>query len=72
MTSVSSAACVRPPFQHQLFGVAFEADDQMMIREPCPQCASTVTVVGSGSGPHWGVLRCIRGHYLKWIPRPVQ
>jgi ribosomal protein S27AE len=70
MTPVSSASCM--PFQHQLFGLAFEVDDRTTSCKSCPTCGSSVATVGSGSGPHHARLTCVRGHFLRWLPRPVE
>jgi hypothetical protein len=37
---------------------------------PCPRCRTTIATIGPGAGPHHADLRCLRGHFLKWLPKP--
>jgi hypothetical protein len=66
VTSVSSAS-LPPGVQAELFQFA---DERTRIIPPCPQCASAVRTIGSGSGPHYRSLTCLRGHFLRWLPKP--
>lgn len=61
---------MKPPVQTELFGVATAVTPATVHSDPCPQCGSTVGVEGPGAGPHWKSLRCIRGHFIRWLPRP--
>jgi hypothetical protein len=70
MAPTSSAACVRPPVQTELFGVVAATTPPTTTCPPCLTCGATTAVISSGSGPHWAALYCIRGHYQKWVPRP--
>lgn len=61
---------VPPPAQRELFGVAARTDERLMRSSPCSRCGATVAVVGPGSGPHDSSLRWVRGHFLRWLPKP--
>lgn len=61
---------MKPPAQTELFGVAASVTAETAQSDPCPRCGSTVAVRGPGAGPHWKSLRCIRGHFLRWLPKP--
>jgi len=70
MTSVvSSSGPWTAPSQIELFGVAAAADARATTCPPCPQCGSTVGTIGPGGGPHYARLTCVRGHFLKWLPK---
>jgi hypothetical protein len=57
--------------QRELFGFAARADERTMMSSPCSRCGATVTVVGPGAGPHHASLRCVRGHFVRWVAKPV-
>jgi hypothetical protein len=63
-----SAACAFP--QGELFGLVVGADGRTTTRAPCPRCRTTIATIGPGAGPHHAELRCLRGHFLKWLPKP--
>lgn len=69
MTAVSSGAWTNAA-QIELFGVAAATDDRTATCAPCPRCRTTVAIVGPGVGPHYRSLRCLRGHFLAWLPGP--
>jgi hypothetical protein len=56
------------PRQCDLFGVAAGVDDRTTSCAPCPQCGSSIAIVGPGVGPHFASLCCLRGQ--RWLPRP--
>jgi hypothetical protein len=56
--------------QRELFGVAVEVSDRTSACAPCPRCRTTIAIIGPGAGPHHAELRCLRGHFLRWLPKP--
>lgn len=56
--------------QRELFGLVVEADDRTTVCAPCPRCGTTTASIGPGDGPHYAALICLRGHHLRWLPRP--
>ncbi len=59
-----------PSTQHELFGLVVGSDDRATTCAPCPECGATVATIGGGAGPHHAQLRCLRGHFLRWLPKP--
>jgi hypothetical protein len=63
----STTACL---VQLSLFGLAARADYRTTVCAPCPRCGTAAGTIGPGSGPHHAELRCLRGHFLKSLPKP--
>lgn len=59
-----------PAAQRDLFGFVVGADDCTTTSAPCPRCGTTVAIIGPGAGPHHASVRCVRGHFRKWLPKP--
>jgi hypothetical protein len=56
--------------ERELFGVAAGADIETTTCAPCKRCGTTIATIGPGAGPHHALVRCVRGHFLKWLPKP--
>ena len=58
------------PRQRELLGVAVGVNDRTSACAPCPRCRTTIATIGPGAGPHHAELRCLRGYFLRWLPKP--
>jgi hypothetical protein len=61
---------VPPPVQRELFGLVVGTDERTIDCGPCSRCGSSVAIIGPGVGPHHASVRCVRDHFLKWLPKP--
>jgi hypothetical protein len=59
-----------PPAQRELFGLVVGTDERTIDCGPCSRCGSSVAIIGPGVGPHHASVRCVRDHFLKWLPKP--
>jgi hypothetical protein len=62
--------CTTQAAQRELFGLVAGADDRTTTCGPCPRCATAIATIGPRSGPHHAALRCLRRHFLRWLPKP--
>jgi hypothetical protein len=58
------------PRQGELFGALVAVDEHTTYCEACPQCGATIAIDAPGRGPHFASLRCLRGHFLRWLSKP--
>lgn len=59
-----------PAAQLELFGLVVGTEDCTTTSEACPRCATAIATIGPRTGPYHAALRCLRGHFLRWLRKP--